>query len=88
MSENKNFCSYYTAYVLPEQAWFVVAGLKGFEHVAFDRTIDAQNSIFEFFVPAEKEPLFCQIMDYFVSCEYVSDLQKKENRLINEAELV
>jgi hypothetical protein len=76
-------CEYYCATLKSETVWIVVATLRYVEHCAFDRTLDTQKSIFEFYVPAAMEPLFCQLMESFIERGYVSDLVKKENRLLN-----
>lgn len=78
-------CEYYCATVKSETVWLVVATLRYSEHIAFDRTLDAQKGIFEFYVPTSAEPFFCQLMESFVAHGYVSDLIKKENRLADPA---
>lgn len=75
------YCSYYQAHVKRSTAWFVVAVLKSFEHMSFDRTIDSQASIFEFFVPIDTEKYFLQVMDYMQKKGYVENLKKLPNRL-------
>lgn len=80
----KLFCSYYQAYVVPQTGWFVVAALKSFDHLAFDRTVDVNGSIFEFFVPEAYEPTFLSIMKWMEENGYVRDVQKLPNRLITE----
>lgn len=82
------FCSYYQAYVDRPQCWFVVATLKSYDHVAFDRTIDVEKNLFEFFVPHKMESLFLQIMDRFDKEGLVWNLQKLPNRLIDSFELL
>jgi hypothetical protein len=84
MSEMKKYCSYYQAHIPREYCWFVVAGLKGYDHVALDRTIDVKNSIFEFFVPIDMEPLFCELMEAFIVKGCVQNLKKLKNRLLSE----
>lgn len=54
----QSYCSYYQAHIKRPYCWFLVAVLRSFEHVAFDRTIDKNNSIFEFFVPHDTEKYF------------------------------
>ena len=78
------FCLYYQAHVDKKMTWFVVATLKSQENIQFDRTIDAERSIFEFFVPESVEEQFLTVMEKLVKTGYVSDLQKMENRLIVE----
>lgn len=80
----KLFCSYFQAYVKPQTGWFVVAALKSFDHLCFDRTVNVEESIFEFFVPAEYEHHFIEVMKWMEEQGYVGRLQKMENRLIHE----
>ncbi len=78
-------CEYYRAHVHKEDVWFLVAVLRSYEHVAFDRTIDKEQSVFEFFVPSVLEETFLAIMRYFIKHAIVSDLQKLPNRLADPA---
>ncbi len=73
--------SYYQAQVDPAHGWFFVGVLRSFEHMAFDRTLDVQKSIFEFFVPQDTENYFLDLMDYFKKEEIIFDLCKLPNRL-------
>jgi len=75
------YSSYYQAHVVPSTGWFVVAALKSYEHMLFDRTLDVEKSIFEFFVVEGAEPTFLDIMDYMQRNGYVVDLKKLPNRL-------
>ena len=77
------YCNYYQANVQKEDCWFLAGVLRSFEHVAFDRTIDKEKSLFEFFVPATTEEYFLQIMDYLQAQGIVSDLKKLPNRLLD-----
>ena len=78
-----DYCSYYQAQINREKTWFFVGCLKSFEHIAFDRTLDAQKGIFEFFVPEDMEEYFLGIMQYFEKEGIVGNLQKLPNRLID-----
>jgi hypothetical protein len=80
----KKLCQYYQAHVDKKMTWFVVATLKSQENIQFDRTIDAEKSIFEFFVPAEVESQFLIVIHKLIETGYVSNLQKMENRLSKE----
>lgn len=82
--ENNQFCQYYQAHVDKKMTWFVVATLKSYEHMQFDRTIDPEQSIFEFFVPKDKEQLFLAVIKRLSEKGYVTNLIKKENRLKTE----
>jgi len=80
-------CAYYQAQVDRTLSWFVVAVLKSYEHMSFDRTIDVESSTFEFFVPESTEQYFISLMDYFATQGLVKNLQKLPNRLC-DSELV
>lgn len=83
------YCSYYQAQVTQEYCWFLVALLRSFEHVAFDRTLDPSTSTFEFFVPVDTEPYFLSIMDYLQKKKIVNQLEKLPNRLAqNEVQIL
>ena len=75
-------CSaYYQAHVQRELCWFVTATLRSYEHLAFDRTLDADASLFEFFVPFSTEKYFLELMRYYQNEGLVSNLVKLDNRL-------
>ena len=76
-----NICEYYSAKITPETQWIVVATLRYSEHLAFDRTRDVAEGVFEFFVPTACEPFFLELMQEFVRRGYVTNLLKEENRL-------
>ncbi|HJZ22841.1 MAG TPA: hypothetical protein VJ201_00125 [Candidatus Babeliales bacterium] len=78
----KNYCLYYQARVEPSTTWFFTGVLRSFEHLCFDRTLNVQESIFEFFVPQEQEKYFIEVLEYFVKNKMVFDLTKLPNRLL------
>lgn len=82
--QNDYFSKYYQAHVDKKMTWFVVATLKSYEHMQFDRTIDPEQSIFEFFVPQDMEQLFLAVIKRLSEKGYVSGLIKQENRLKTE----
>lgn len=75
------YCSYYQAQVTQEYCWFLVAVARSFEHVAFDRTLYAETSTFEFFVPRDTEHYFLEIMDCLYNKKIINQLEKLPNRL-------
>lgn len=75
------YCSYYQAHIPREKAWFLVAVFRSYEHLAFDRTIDKERSIFEFFVPVDLEHYFLELMHMLQQRGAVGELQKLPNRL-------
>ena len=77
------FCSYYRAYVVKKKTCLFVAILRSYEHIAFDRTLDKQTGLFEFFVPQECEEIFVDVMHQLSSAGMVSDPEKIPNRLID-----
>ena len=76
-----SYCYYYQAQVKKAQTWFLVAILRSFEHLAFDRTLDKSNAMFEFFVPPALEPFFLQLMKHFQDNGIILYLEKLPNRL-------
>lgn len=92
-NDNKNadcdgYCVYYRAGIVRSQVWFFVAILRSFDHVAFDRTYDVANSVFEFFVPAKMESYFVEIVRSLEKEGVVQFLHKMPNRLYGENEQV
>lgn len=83
-----SYCSYYQAHVERESCWFVVAILKSYEHLAFDRTIDTESSLFEFFVPFSTESYFLELIAHLESKGLVRDLKKLPNRLFDGSQKV
>ncbi len=83
-----DYCSYYQATIKREDCWFLTSIIRSFEHVVFDRTVDVQNSVFEFFVPESMEAEFLHIMRYFQDQGIASNLVKLPNRLMDAAEKV
>ena len=76
-----DYCAYYQATIDKKQTWFLVATLRSFENLCFDRAFDAHNCIFEFYVPKDLEQDFLKIMQYYQDKAIVSNLQKLPNRL-------
>lgn len=75
------YCKYYQAQVREKDCWFLVAILRSFEHLAFDRTIDTETSTFEFFVPEAQVATFLELMNYFINMGLVTNLTEMPNRL-------
>jgi hypothetical protein len=82
------YSSYYQARVEKSQTWFVVGVLRSFEHLVFDRTIDKERGIIEYYVPADLEQYFLEVMEYFAAHNIVHDLVKLPNRLQDPQEEV
>jgi len=81
------FCTYYQAHVNGTFCWFVTALLRSYEHMVFDRTIDVENSILEFFVAPGAERHFLSIMSYFQEQGYIDQLKELPNRLQSDEQL-
>jgi hypothetical protein len=77
------YSSYFQARVKKSQTYFFVATLRSFEHVCFDRTLDKEQGIFEFFVPPAQENFFCKMMQWYQDQGIIDNFEKKENRLHN-----
>ena len=82
------YSSYYQAKIQKELCWIVTSTLRYSEYVAFDRCLDKQESVFEFFVTPQLEDVFLQIMQKFQKHNIIFDLKKMENRLLDVRELV
>lgn len=73
---------YYQAHILREQTWFFTAVLRSLEHMAFDRTIDKEQSLLEFFVPQAMEAQFLAFMADMQGRGLVLSLHELPNRLV------
>lgn len=82
------FCTYYQAHVNKSDCLFFVAILRSFDHLAFDRTLDQPNQIFEFFVPEAMEEKFLKIITFFEKNGIVKNVRRLPNRLLDETEKV
>jgi hypothetical protein len=75
---------YYQARVQRELCWMVTSTLRFCDHVAFDRTIDKEDSIFEFFVAPDLEGEFLAIARCLLKRKVLLDLHKLPNRMMAE----
>jgi len=74
-------CAYFQAHVNRKETYHFVSILRSFDHVCFDRTINPEQGVFEFFVPPAAEKKFLHIMHYFINKNIVMNLKKLPNRL-------
>jgi len=74
---------YYQAFVEPTRCWYVTAILRSSEHACFDRTLDPEKSILEFFVPEDMQAIFLDVMAHMSEQGHVKNLQQLPNRLEN-----
>jgi len=72
---------YYQAHILREQTWFFTAALRSLEHMAFDRTINKEESLLEFFVPHAMNRQFLDFMADMTKRGLVLSMQPMPNRL-------
>ncbi len=82
------YCSYFQARVHIQDTWFFVATLRSNEHLCFDRTLDASQGLFEFYVPQARESYFVALMEWYQNKGIISGFVKKENRLHDPREVV
>lgn len=85
---DNNFCLYYQAHIKRSDTWFLTATLRSFEHLTFDRSLEKQQELFEFFVPAQLESYFLELMDYYQHEGIVTEFHKLPNRLLDPHEKV
>lgn len=78
------YCYYYQATLDRPKSWFLVAVLRSFEHLAFDRTLNKEESRFEFFVPENNVEYFLEVMEYMVQEGVVIEFKELPNRLMSE----
>ncbi len=76
-----NYCIYYQAEVERSKCWFMVAILRSFENIAFDRTLDKRASRVEFFVPQDCQTEFVALMQALIERGVIRNLQQLPNRL-------
>ncbi len=79
-----NYSIYYQAHVQKELCWMVTATIRFMDHVSFDRTIDKENSIFEFYVAPDLEDEFLQVANRLLKRKIFLTLQKLPNRLMTQ----
>ena len=56
--------------------------LRSFEYISFDRTLNKEQSIFEFFVPQDTEDIFLDVMELLRKEGVIKTLEKLPNRLM------
>lgn len=74
------YCSYYHVRFVKKFIWFVVGVLRAEDNVVFERALDSDPEIFEFFVPPGREPEFLSLMDCLSKKGYVLSLEARPNR--------
>jgi hypothetical protein len=79
-----NYCRYFQAHLTQELVWFATSALRGYEHIVFDRTLDPETSLFEFFVPPACITDFLEIMQLLRERGVVHNLVELPNRLLTQ----
>lgn len=74
-------CRYFQAYIPRKSTLYVTALLRSFEHLAFDRSLDAQAGLSEFFVPPAMVEHFLSITNFLHQEGLMSQPQELDNRL-------
>lgn len=80
-----NYSLYFQATVVKELCWLVTSSLRFSEHVAFDRALNKEESLFEFFVAPDSLDVFLQIMNTLEREGVVFNLVQLPNRLLTES---
>lgn len=83
-----SYSLYFQAQVVPKDTWFLVAVLRSFEHLQFDRTYDKVTGTFEFLVPEGHLVFFKELMEYFQKEGIVLSWQEMDNRLAEKDAVV
>lgn len=74
------YSKYYLAKVLREKTWFLAGVLRNESNLVLDRSLDAKNNLFEFFVSEDQEDHFLDVMESMKKRGVVLSLQKAVNR--------
>ena len=73
---------YYQAEIPKRFGWYITAILRSHDNLAFDRTIDVQKNVFEFFVAPEKEDEFIYFMNLMEQKGAALNVTKLPNRFL------
>ena len=80
-----NYSLYFQATVTKELCWMVTSSLRFTEHIAFDRALIKDQSLFEFFVSPDGVDTFLDVMSKLEKEGVIFNLVQLPNRLINES---
>lgn len=78
---NTIYSCYYQVYIDKSRGWFFVGILRSFENMAFDRTLDKENALFEIFVAPDYEQDFLDVMQRMQDHKVVITWQRLPNRM-------
>lgn len=73
---------YYQAQVQKELSWMVTSTIRYCDHIAFDRTVDKEGSIFEFYVAPDFHDEFLLVAHKLLERKVFLTLQQMPNRLM------
>jgi len=79
----KKYSEYYIAHVNISKTWFIGGIFRNEDNLAFERTIDGQNELLEFFVTRDLEQTFLALMDDLKAGGYIISWEKKPNRYLD-----
>lgn len=77
----QQYCEYYQGTLRRDKTWFVVGCLRNQDNLVFERALEKQENLFEFFVPPAYEQDFLDLMGFFSRKGYLLSLEKKPNRI-------
>lgn len=74
---------YYQAIIPAERCWMATAIIRASDHMCFDRTVDKEQNIFEFFVPECNKERFEQTIARLEKLGVIHSLKQLPNRFAN-----
>lgn len=81
------FCKYYQAVANREKIWFITGTCRSENNWLFDRTLDAQKNLMEFFVMPDFEEEFLYLMKCLRERDVILELKEMPNRCEIEGKL-
>jgi hypothetical protein len=75
------FSLYYQATIIPNKIWLITSLLRNEDGWAFDRALEGNPSILEFFVSPSYEEEFSSFMNYCLEEGLITSFSKMDNRL-------
>lgn len=76
-----NYCIYYHAFLKRESIWLITGILRNEDHWVFDRTLDKNKDLLEFFVAPAYKDMFENYMEFFKEKGLVYEYYSLPNRL-------
>lgn len=75
------YSCYFVAKILREKIWLTSGLIRNQGHIAFERSLDAKENLFEFFVPKAFKQDFINFASYMKEQGLFIFFEEKENRL-------